>query len=166
MRRLYFVLPDQETTRQVVNELEEKDIPHHHLHTIAGYAQSLEDLPEATVWQKTELAHGIELGVGLGGAAGLFGGILAVAFPPAGLVLGGGAVLVSAAAGAGFGGVVSALMSSHDHNHDLDRFNDAIADGGILLLVDIPKERVDEISKAIRQHHPEAEISLAHPKPA
>jgi len=164
MRRLYFLLPDKTTTQALVSELEQSGIAHNHLHAIASITQEIEDLPEATVWQKTELAHGIELGVGLGGMAGLLGGLLAVTFPPAGLVLGGSALVGTALAGAGVGGVVSALMSSHDHNHSLDQFQDAIESGQILLLVDVPRARVDEIRELILEHHPEAVIGIAKPK--
>lgn len=164
MRRLYFLLPDIDTTRTLITDLEASGIAHRHLHVVASLSQDLEDLPEATVWQKTELTHGIELGVGLGGIAGLLGGLLAVTFPPAGLILGGGALMATAAAGAGVGGIISALMSSHDHNHALDDFQSAIEAGEILLLADVPKQRVDDIRTLILQHHPEAKIHIASPK--
>ena len=48
------------------------------LHVIASIAQPLQDLPEAGVWQKSEMVHGLEWGTGLGGVAGLLGGLLAV----------------------------------------------------------------------------------------
>jgi hypothetical protein len=154
-------MPNLESCRQVVAELEDEGVPEHHLHAIASLDQSLDGLPEAGVLQKTELAHGLEWGAGLGGVAGMLGGLLAVSFPPAGLVLGGGALLVGAAAGAGFGAVVSALLSSHEHNHDLDAFQRAIEAGEILLMVDIPRQRVDKIRELILNHHPEAHIGIA-----
>jgi hypothetical protein len=163
MRRLFFLLPDREVTRAIVSQLEAAGVPHRHLHVIASLTQDLEELPEATVWQKTEMAHGIELGIGLGGTAGLLGGALAVAFPPAGLILGGGALAATALAGAGIGGVVSALMSSHHHNANLDGYRDAIERGEILLLVDIPKKQVDGISSLVLKHHPEAKVGVARP---
>jgi len=161
VRRLFFLMPNLESCRQVVAELEDEGVPEHHLHAIASLDQSLDGLPEAGVLQKTELAHGLEWGAGLGGVAGMLGGLLAVSFPPAGLVLGGGALLVGAAAGAGFGAVVSALLSSHEHNHDLDAFQRAIEAGEILLMVDIPRQRVDKIRELILNHHPEAHIGVA-----
>jgi len=161
VRRLFFLMPNLESCRQVVAELEDEGVPEHHLHAIASLDQSLDGLPEAGVLQKTELAHGLEWGAGLGGVAGMLGGLLAVSFPPAGLVLGGGALLVGAAAGAGFGAVVSALLSSHEHNHDLDAFQRAIEAGEILLMVDIPRQRVDKIRELILNHHPEAHIGIA-----
>jgi hypothetical protein len=161
MRRLYVLIPKVENCKQVVQELETLGIPEHHLHVVASIAQHLEGLPEATVWQKTELAHGIEWGIGLGGIAGLLGGVMAVAFPPPGLILGGGALLAGAAAGAGLGGIVSAMLGSHEHNHTLDRFRAEINRGRILLMVDAPSRQVEEIQTLIRRHHPEAEIKIA-----
>jgi hypothetical protein len=158
MRRLYVLLPSEESCRAVVAELEEDGVPETHLHVVAGLAHDLKDLPEASVWQRTELAHGIEWGVGLGGVAGLLGGLLAVAFPPAGIVLGGGALLAGTVAGAGFGAVVTALIGSQEHNRDLDAFRSALAGGQILLLVDVSRHREGAVRETIRRHHPSARI--------
>lgn len=166
MRRLYFLLPDVVHVKRVVDELEEAGIPHGHLHVVGGITQDLEGLPEATVWQKSEMLHGIEWGTALGGTAGLLGGVLAVAFPPAGLVLGGGALLAgSAAAGAGIGAIVSGLMKSHEHNHELDDYIEEIENGELLLMVDVPRSQVDEISGQILRQHPEAHIKVGTPLP-
>jgi hypothetical protein len=161
MRRLFFLTPDVVSCRHIITELKDSGVPQRHLHVIGSITQPLDDLPEASVLQKTELLHGIEIGAGLGGTAGILGGLLAMTFPPAGIVLGGGALLAGAAAGAGFGAVVSALMSSHEHNHDLTAFQAAIEQGQILLMVDIPKGDVDKTKELILSHHPEAKIGVA-----
>ena len=158
MRRIYVLLPTEESCHLVVDELETAKISPGHLHVIAGLTHDLKDLPGATIWQRTELAHGIEWGIGLGGAAGLLGGLLVVAFPPAGIVLGGGALLAGSIAGAGFGALVTALLGSQEHNHKLDAFQRALAAGQILLMVDVPRKREDEVKATILRHHPEAEI--------
>jgi hypothetical protein len=44
------------------------------LHVIAGLGHALKDLPDASIWQRTEVIRGIEWGGGLGGAAGLGAG--------------------------------------------------------------------------------------------
>lgn len=164
MRRLFFLIPDVELTALIVNELESQGVAQKHLHVVAGINQPLKDLPEATVWQKTELAHGLEWGTGIGGTAGLLGGLLTVAFPPGGIVLGGGALLIGAAAGAGIGATMLGLMKGYEHNHQLDDYKHEIEQGEILLMVDIPKSRVDEIKNSILQYHPEAHIKVAEPK--
>jgi len=161
MRRLFFLTPDVTSCQNIITELKDSGLSQRHLHVIGSIEQPLDDLPEAGVLQKTELLHGIEIGAGLGGTAGVLGGLLTMTFPPAGIVLGGGALLAAAAAGAGFGAVVSALMSSHEHNHDLSAFQEAIERGEILLLVDVPKGEVDKTKALILAHHPEAKIGVA-----
>ncbi len=160
-RRLYIMLPDAESCKSLVADLEEHGVPERHLHVIGSLSQSLEGLPEANILQKTELAHGLEWGTGLGGVAGLLGGILAVTFPPAGLVIGGGALLAGTAAGAGFGALVSSLLASHEHNHKLDAFERGIEQGQLLLMVDVPRRDLSKIQELIVKHHPEAEIGVA-----
>ena len=164
MRRLYFLIPNVELTETIVQELEQQGVAHKHLHAVASINQPLKDLPEASIWQKTELAHGLEWGTGIGGTAGLLGGLLTVAFPPGGIVLGGGALLIGAAAGAGVGATMMGLMKGYEHNHQLDDYKDDIERGDILLMVDIAKSRVDEIQQSILQHHPEAHIKVAEPQ--
>jgi hypothetical protein len=158
MRRLYVLLPTEEDCRSVVDGLRGLGIAEAHLHAVAGLSHELKGLPEANVWQRTELAHGIEWGVGLGGAAGLLGGLLAVAFPPAGVVLGGGALLAGTAAGAGFGAIVTALIGSQEHSHALDAFRRALSEGQVLLLVDVPRSREASVRESILRHHPDAVI--------
>jgi hypothetical protein len=158
MKRLYVLMPSEESSRLLVEDLEAAKIPQTHLHVIAGLTHELKDLPVAGIWQRTELAHGIERGIGLGGVAGLLGGMLAVAFPPAGVLLGGGALLAATAAGAGFGALITALLGSQEHNHKLDSFQRSLAAGHILLMVDVPRRREAEIKATILRHHPEAEI--------
>lgn len=158
MRRVYVLLPDEAMCRSLVKVLRSVDIPASHLHTVAGLTYELRDLPSATVWQRTELAHGIEWGVGLGGVAGFMGGLLSIAFPPGGMVLGDGALLAGTLAGAGFGALVTALLRAQEHNHKLDIFKSALARGQILLMVDVPRNREEEVKARILEHHPQAEI--------
>ena len=180
MRRLYVLLPDVTSCKRVVEELEQVGIPESHLHVVASLAYRLDGLPKATVWQKTELAHGIEWGIALGGVAGLVGGMLAVLFPPSGLITGQIFVepvvndeaflilTIAAVAGASLGGIISAILGSHEHNHDLDRFRGDIVRGRILLMADVPRGQVEDIQALIRKHHVGAnfELTLSHKKVA
>jgi len=164
-KRLYFLVPNVATCKAIVNEMKEAGIPESHTHVIGNHFTPLDGLHKASFLQKSEFTHGIEEGLGMGGVAGVIGGLLVVSFPPAGLVLGGGAVLLSALAGAGFGAVVSAMVAKDIPSRKLERFEDAIAEGQLLLLVDVPKKQVDSLVKLIHDHHPEAEIETISPSP-
>ena len=161
MKRLYFMLPDTESCKKVVTELKSAGIPERHLHVVASLAVPLEDLPEATLLQKTELTHGIEKGIALGGVAGLLGGMLVVAFPVTGLVVGGAALLTAVTAGgAGFGALAMGLISKDIHSNRLAAFERDIERGHILLIVDVPKKDIEQWKKLVIEHHPEAEIGV------
>ncbi len=160
-RRLYFLLPDVAHCKALVTDLRNQGISDNQIHVVARNDIELEGLHQATALQKTELAHGLEWGIGLGGMAGLLGGLLAVTFPPAGILLAGEAILLGTTlAGAGFGAVVSALVAGDIPNHELEHFQDRIALGEILLLLDIPTPHVEMMMRLIKSHHPEAEIGV------
>ena len=45
----------------------------------------------------------------------------------------------------------------------LTDFEEAIKAGSLLMMVDVPKTRVEEITALIKQHHPEAEVEGTEP---
>jgi len=163
MRRIYFLLPTIEIARKVVDELLLARIDEHHIHVIAKEGTTMEDLPEASLAQKSDVVPALERGIAVGGATGLLAGVIAVTFPPAGLVLGGSAVLAIALAGTGFGAIMSTMIGVSAPNSRLKQFEDAVNKGEILMLVDVPKARVDEIEAMVKQHHPGADIEGTEP---
>ena len=48
-------------------------------------------------------------------------------------------------------------------NSRLERFESAIEDGMLLMMVDVPKQRVDEFQAMVKEHHPEADIEGTEP---
>jgi hypothetical protein len=163
MRRLYFLAPSVDTAGAIVDDLLLARIEERHIHLIAKEGTPLGDLPEASLLQKSDFIPAIEKGLAVGGATGVVAGIVATTFPPAGLVLGGGAVLAIALAGAGVGALLSSMVGISANSSRLRRFEEAIERGEVLMLVDIRKTRVDEIEKLVKKHHPEAEIQGTEP---
>lgn len=164
MRRLYFLVPNVESARKIVNELLLARVEVRHIHIVAKEGTPMEDLPEAGVAQKSDFVPALERGLAVGGATGALAGLVAVTFPPAGLALGGGAVvLATALAGAGIGGWASSMIGSDAPNSRIKQFEKAIEGGELLMMVDVPKPRVDEIDELVKKHHPEAEISGTEP---
>ena len=163
MRRLYFLVPDIEHTRKIVDELLLARVDEKHFHVIAKEGTPLENLPEAKLSQKSDLIPSLEKGLTLGGITGILGGVIAVTIPPAGVVLGGGAILASALAGAGIGAWMSSMIGVDVPNSRLSAFEKAIKNGEVLMMVDVAKVRVDEIDELVKKHHPEAEIEGTEP---
>lgn len=162
-RRLYFLLPSNERARQVVNELLLARIEERHIHVLAKAGTPLEQLPEATLLQRSDFVHGLEQGLTVGGVTGVLAGLVAISFPPAGLVLGGGALLGIALAGAGIGAWASGMIATDVPSSRLREFQHAIDNGQLLMMIDVPKSQVDTVTAMIKRHHPEADMHGIEP---
>jgi hypothetical protein len=162
MKRIYFLVPDIEITKKIVDELLLARVEERHIHVLAKRDTPLEDLPEATFLQKTDFIPALEQGIAIGGATGMLAGLVAVALPT-GLVLGGGAVLAMALAGAGLGGWWSSLIGASVGNRRIKDYEEAIEKGELLVMVDVPKDRVEKIEELVKKHHPEAECEGVEP---
>lgn len=165
MRRIYFLVPTLDSAAKIVDELLLARIEERHIHIIAKDTKALEKkhLPEASLFQSSDFIPALERGLAVGGATGLLAGIAAVTFPPAGLVLGGGAILATSLGGAGVGAWIAGMIGVSTPNTQLKEFEKAIEDGQLLMLIDVPKDRVNEIEKLVKSHHPEAEVEGTEP---
>ena len=109
---------------------------------LAGYADDdiyvitrddiiLEDLPEADPRQYSDLLPALKRGAGMGGALGLFGGLLMATIPPAGLAASAAAVTAMTAGGAAFGAWTSSLFGISVPNSRLEEFPGVEVHGGV-----------------------------------
>ena len=164
MRRIYFLVPDIATTKRIVDELLLARIEERHIHVIAKRGTELEDIPEASLVQKSDFIPAVERGLAVGGSVGALAGLVAVALPPASTVIAGGILLGSALAGAGVGAWAGALIGVSTPNSRIKQFEEAVEAGQLLVLADVPKGRVDEIEARIREHLPKVDIEGTEPK--
>ena len=138
-------------------------IEERHIHVIAKERTKLGDLPEASLLQTSDVIPALERGLAVGGVTGILAGVAAVTFPPAGMVLGGGAILATTLAGSGIGAWISSMIGVDVKNTQITQFEDAIEKGEILFLVDVPKKRVEEIEAMVKKHYPDADIEGTEP---
>lgn len=165
MRRLYFLIPDTDSAKVIVDELLLARIEERHIHIAAAdhHALTEANLPEANLLQESDFVPAVERGLAVGGATGVLAGVAAVVIPGVGLALGGGAILGIGLAGAGVGAWVSSMIGISTPSSRLTEFEKAIEAGQLLMMVDVPKERVDDIATRVRSHHPEAHIEGTEP---
>lgn len=156
MRRIYFLVPNLETTHKVVDELRAEGIEDRHIHVLAKRDTPLGDMPEASVFEKTDFLPAMERGAALGATTGLLAGLVGLRF--AGFAIAGGPVLGILAFGATIGTIMSGLAGLQVGNSRVRDYAEAIENGAVLVLVDIAKERIDAIKQAIGKHHPTAEF--------
>ena len=155
-RRLYYVMPDHASARKIMDDLLLARIEERHIHCLARQGTPMEGLHEANLLQKTDFVHGAQVGLLLGALLGcIVGGAIVWYFPIAGIwqtVT----VLAAAILGALFGVWVSSMVGSAIPNTRLRPFQPMIADGNILVMVDVPEHRTEEIKSLLGARHPEA----------
>ena len=162
-RRLYFLLPNIDLVRKVVDELLLARIDEGYIYILAKDGTPMEGLPEANILQKSDLIHGMEMGLVIGGLTGFVAALIALGFTEGGLPLGVGGILTMTLGGALMGVWASGMIASDVPNTRLKSFEAAIRSGDILVMVDTPKARVDEISNMVKGHHPEADMKGIEP---
>ena len=155
-RRLYFVLPDVESARTMLNDMLLARIECRHIHFLSRRDTLPPDLPAASVLQKTDIVHGAQLGLIIGAIVGAVAGALLVMFPPEGVTLKLMAVLALALGGALFGLWASSMVASAVPNSRLRAFQADMEAGKVLMMVDVPMRRVQEICELVARRHPEA----------
>jgi len=161
-RRLYFLLPDVSSTLKTVDELLLARVNSDHMHVMAKSGTPLGNLPEATILQKSDLIYGLERGLLIGGMTGIAAGVLASLSPD--LVFSvGGIVLTCAFAGAIVGSWASGMVGSDIINSRIKPFEAAMDKGDILLMVDVDRRQVNEITEMIKRLHPEAHDQTLDP---
>jgi len=161
MKRIYFLVPNIEITHKIVDELRTSGMEDQHIHILAKRDVSLDDLPEAGVTIKTDFIPAVERGLALGGTAGVLAGLIGLRF--AGFAIAGGAILGILIASATIASIAAGLIGMGQGNTRLKKFEQAIEAGEFLLLLDVPTDRIDEISNSIVKHHPEAEFEGIEP---
>lgn len=161
MKRIYFLAPDIAITHKIVDELRSEGIEDNRIHILAKRDTPLEDLPEAGMSVKTDFLSALERGAALGGITGLLAGLAGLRF--AGFVIAGGSILGLILAGATIGLLGGGLSGMNSGNSKLKKFEQAIEQGELLVLLDIPKDKIEAITQLITKHHPGATFEGIEP---
>ncbi|VVE03129.1 membrane protein [Pandoraea aquatica] len=157
-RRMYFLLPDLASAQRTMSDLLLARIEERHIHFMARDEMDLEGLHEANLLQTSDIVHGAEAGLVIGGFCGLAVGAVAAFFPIVGTRPQWELMIVTAPLGALFGAWVSSMIGVSVPNSRLKAFRDPLERGMILLMVDVRESRVEEIREMLKEHHPEAHM--------
>lgn len=155
-RRLYFMLPDVASAERTANDLLLARLEDRYMHFMAKPGTHLGKLHEAGYRIRNDLLRGAEVGLISGGILGLVLGIVLYATQPVGIVLQPVVVLAMAVLFGLLGAWSSSMIGIALPNSQLSQFEDEIEEGKILLIVDVSRDRVDEIRTLIGKAHPEA----------
>ena len=155
-RRLYYLLPDLPSARKTMDDLLLARIGERHIHFLAKRGTPMDGLHEANILHKSDVVHGAQRGVLIGAALGCALGYVITLFLEIDPKWQVGLILLSSAFGAFFGGWTSSLVGAAIPNSRLKRFADEIEQGKILVIVDVPEHKVEEVKALVGRIHPEA----------
>lgn len=161
-RRIYWLLPDVQSARRAVNDLLVARVPVKHIHGFGREDMNLSGVHPANVFQTTDVIYAAELGLLLGGTAGIVAGLLVAVYYPFDS-LGWGIVGILGTAGALFGAWSSSMIGISVPSHRLKRFEAAVQRGDVLLMVDVPVLQVQKIEDMLQASHPEAHLEGVDP---
>ena len=153
---MYVTLPDLASARQLANDLLLARIEDKHMHFLARRGTDLGELHQASYLQKTDTVHGAFVGLVIGGLMGMVVGLLLMQFPPAGIKLEFVTVLIAAIVGSGLGTWVASMVGLQVPNSRLKGFEHDLQEGKILLMLDVPSGRYEQVREVIARTHPEA----------
>ncbi len=162
MKRIYFLIPNIEMTKKIVDELLLARVHEANIHVLAKRDTPLDNLPEASFLQKSDFIPALEQGMAVGGLAGILFGLVAVTYFSS-LHMNGSMVLLSALLGVGFGAWVSSMVGSSIGNRRLKQFAESIENGDFLMMVDVPSQRVDGLEQLVKDNHPSVHFEGVEP---
>ena len=155
--RMYVTLPDVSSARNLANDLLLARVEDRSMHFLARRGTDLGELHEASYLQKTDTVHGAFVGFVIGGLMGVLVGLVLVNYPPEGASLQLVAVLIAAIVGAVLGTWVASMVGLQVPNSRLKGFDQEIQQGKVLLMLDVPSGRYEEVRRIIAKAHPEAD---------
>jgi hypothetical protein len=151
-RRLYFLFPDRSRAERVGAEVAEAGVPSHRIHLLTG--TDLEHSSRTLFGRRIDKGHRRET-IAWDGNLGVFflALALAVVFAATGILWAAAvmAAIMVVTFTAGF--LATFLPDVH-----MDDFREALAHGEILMVVEVNKQRVNEIEALVHKHHPEAVV--------
>lgn len=162
-RRLYYLLPDNIAAKNIVNELLLARIPFNQIHIVANEDADMSDLPAANMFQTSDIVRAMELGLVVGGITGTIAGIAFSMIPTITLFSSGGMILICALAGAIIGSWAAGMIGINVPSTRLKSFQSKIDNGEILMMVDIQKDKINEVNELVTAH---IDVSAAGSEPA
>ncbi|AMO23016.1 hypothetical protein GCM10027034_45540 [Ramlibacter solisilvae] len=158
-RRIHWLLPDCESARAAMDELLRTGVDYRHMHFVGCEGANLSGLHEANLLQTSDLVRSAELGLVVGACVGgLTGALVAALYPIVGDDPQWDIALGLAIAGAIFGPWASSMIGVSAPSERLKRFAPQIEQGQVLLIVDVPVWRVEQVEGRLRALRSEGEV--------
>jgi hypothetical protein len=156
MKRYIYAFDSSEAARTAVRQLVARGLDEERISLIARHDIELEQIPDRYLDARTDFVPAMARGAALGGTTGVFAGLVAMAIPPLGIAMGGAALIGFFTGGALLGAWSSALVGSSVPDAVRRTFEDEIASGRTLLVIDASRDDaayIGGLMEGIRDHH-------------
>lgn len=162
--RIYWLLPNLDSARKTMNDLLVAQIGVGNMHFLARDDVDMTGLHAANLLQSSDVIRSAQAGLVIGTGTGVLVGLLiAYFFPIVGDSPQWGIAAVLTIVGGLFGAWSSSMIGIGIPSVRLKRFEGAIEQGQILLMLDVPRGRVNEIERRLEVSHPEARLQGVEP---
>lgn len=153
--RLYYLHPDMQSAESAFNEMLLARIDEGHIHFLSKEILLPSHMPEATFFQKTDVMQGALRGMLIGAGLGMLGGIALIMFPVFVVEHEAVLILLSMLCGLLFGGWASSMAAAALPNSRLESYFKELDEGKVLMILDVPSQRVKEVETLLAERHPE-----------
>ncbi|WP_262489086.1 DUF1269 domain-containing protein [Halomonas sp. ANAO-440] len=153
MQRLYFLIPDKETTSVIVDELNSMGLTKDELHVVGKDWRPLEKegVPVASLIQTSDVVNASKRGAIAGAVLGLILGLIAhfmlidtnIVWITLGMIV----------FGTLFGVWASTMVGVSVRDVKVGKYDKAIKRGAMLLIIDVPDEQEEVFKNTIKRHH-------------
>lgn len=151
MKKLCFVVADQDAAVAVLAEVRKLGIGDDSLHVIANDDVELGKLPAADMTEEKDIVGGAARGAVAGSASGMIAGLAAAVIPAAGIIAAGPAIAAGALGGASFGIWIGSLIGTSVPNSQLEQWQEMVDRGDILVIVETPDEQVLAVEELLEK---------------
>ncbi len=157
MRRIYFLLPDVNTARTLVRELEEQGFFRSQLHLVTGSAGTGHLVARSIAEEESDAARIVTQGSLVGAGVGLLIALMLVWVPEQGLGPDVIALVTLTAVGAGLGAWLSTVIGGKHSGQIGARTDPETDDAWTLMMVDVSPGEVDDCRELVVRRYPQAQ---------
>jgi hypothetical protein len=161
MKRLFFLVPTIKIARDISMELGQVGISEGKIHIVGGAPDIYYEkhLHMASITQTSDLLPALRRGALMGIVLSVVIFLLFYFALPSNIQIHPIALVAMLFFGIGFGLWASGMVGIGIKNPIVEKYEDYVKEGHLIMMVDSPDEREQELTTRIIRHHPGAEIA-------
>lgn len=162
--KLVFTAHSVSLCEQIVDSLRSLGVTDESISVVASDQTPLPSLPDADLLEN-DVVPAIQRGGAVGALTGVVAG-LGMAFAVPGFVVGGAGLALAALGGASFGALASGLIGASVPNSHLQEYQDALAEGSLLLIAQVHDDHEQSIKRTLLLQYPTLNLEEELPRTA